>query len=45
MQPIKGYCLLILYCPDLSRLEAANVGVILFCPEAHFIREASGQSR
>lgn len=29
----KGYYSLIQYCPDPSRLEAANVGVLLFCPE------------
>ncbi len=34
---MKGYYSLIQYCPDLSRLEAANLGVVLFCPEAHFL--------
>jgi len=34
----KGYYSIIQYCPDLSRLEAANVGVVLFCPELSFIR-------
>ena len=24
--------------PDLGRFEAANVGVLLFCPEKHFIQ-------
>lgn len=38
MKPSKGYYCLIQYCPDLSRLEAANIGVILFCPERGFIR-------
>ena len=35
---IKGYYSIIQYCPDLSRLEAANIGVLLFCPEVRFIR-------
>jgi hypothetical protein len=38
MKPAKGYYCLIQYCPDLSRLEAANIGVLLFCPEPHFLK-------
>jgi hypothetical protein len=38
MNPVKGYYSLFQYCPDLARLEAANVGVLLFCPEPHFLR-------
>ena len=38
MKPAKGYYSVIQYCPDLGRFEAANVGVLLFCPEKHFIR-------
>jgi hypothetical protein len=38
MQYHKGYYSLIQYCPDPSRLEAANVGVLLFCPELHFVQ-------
>jgi len=38
MRPQKGYYSLIQYCPDLSRGEAANVGVLLFCPEAEFLK-------
>ena len=34
MKPSKGYYCVIQYCPDLGRLEAANVGVLLFCPES-----------
>jgi hypothetical protein len=34
---IKGYYSLVQYCPDPSRAEVANVGVLLFCPETHFI--------
>lgn len=37
MKPSKGYYSLIQYCPDLGRLEAANVGVLLFCPERMFL--------
>lgn len=37
MNARKGYYSLIQYCPDASRLEAANVGVLLFRPEPHFI--------
>lgn len=38
MNPTRGYYCLIQYCPDPSRLEAANVGVLLFCPERKFLR-------
>lgn len=38
MNERKGWYSLIQYCPDLARLEAANVGVLLFCPEPHFIK-------
>lgn len=43
MESSKGYYCLIQYCPDLSRLEAANIGVILFCPERRFIRAKTAQ--
>ena len=33
----KGYYSVIQYCPDLGRLEAANIGVLLFCPERGFL--------
>jgi len=33
----KGYYSLIQYCPDASRAETANVGVLLFCPDLRFI--------
>ena len=29
----KGYYSAIQYCPDRSRMEAANVGVMLLCPQ------------
>lgn len=38
MTPAKGYYSIIQFCPDLSRLEVANVGVLLFCPERDFLR-------
>lgn len=38
MKPTKGYYCLIQYCPDLSRLEAANIGVLLFCPDRLFLQ-------
>lgn len=43
MESSKAYYCLIQYCPDLSRLEAANIGVILFCPERRFIRAKTAQ--
>jgi len=44
---MRGYYSLIQYCPDLSRLESVNVGVVLFCPEAKFIeaRTAAGNDK
>lgn len=38
MNPARGYYSLIQYCPDPSRLESANVGVLLFCPEREFLK-------
>ena len=38
MNASKGYYSLVQFCPDLSRLEAANVGVILQVPERGFLR-------
>lgn len=38
MEYHKGYYSLIQYCPDPSRLEAANVGVLLFCPSLRFVK-------
>jgi len=38
MKPAQGYYCLIQYCPDLSRLEAANIGVLLFCPDRMFLQ-------
>jgi hypothetical protein len=36
-QASKGYYSLIQYCPDLGRLEVANIGVLLFCPDRQFL--------
>ncbi len=47
MKPSKGYYSIIQYCPDLTRLESANIGVLLFCPERYFLkaRTARGNRR
>lgn len=37
-QPKRGYYSLIQYCPDASRKEAINLGVVLLCPDAGFLR-------
>ena len=34
--PTRGYYSLIQFCPDTCRLEAANIGVVLLCPEQGF---------
>lgn len=34
---VKGYFCLVQYCPDIARLEAANIGVLLFSPEHQFL--------
>jgi hypothetical protein len=47
MNPTTGYYSLIQYCPDAAREEAANVGVVLFCPEVDYLeaRTVSGNDR
>ena len=37
-EPKPGYYSLIQYCPDLGRQEAANVGVLVFCPDLYFLQ-------
>ncbi len=37
MNAKRGYYSLIQFCPDPSRAEAVNVGILLFCPEVGFI--------
>jgi hypothetical protein len=47
MKATRGYYSVIQYCPDASRLEAANIGVLLFCPDIRFVRArtAAGNDR
>lgn len=47
MQAQKGYYSLLQFCPEPSRLEAVNVGVVLFCPGIRFLaaRTARGNQR
>ena len=47
MSATRGYYSVMQYCPDASRLEAANVGVVLFCPERQFLQAkvAEGNDR
>lgn len=33
----KGYYSLVQFCPDASRLEMVNVGVLVFCPALNFL--------
>lgn len=44
MNPKRGYYSLIQFCPDSSRLEAVNVGVLLFCPEIQFLAARTAAS-
>jgi hypothetical protein len=34
---MQGYYSLIQYCPDWTRLEVCNIGVLLFCPEQKYL--------
>jgi len=47
MKPKRGYYSLIQFCPNPSRLEAVNIGVVLLCPDADFIaaRTSAGNRR
>ncbi len=47
MKPTRAYYSLIQFCPDHARLEAANIGVLVFCPESGFFRAkvAAGNDR
>ncbi len=38
MAPVQGHYAVVQYCPDPSRQEAANVGIVLFCPSIGFLR-------
>lgn len=44
MKTHKSYYSIIQYCPDLSRLEAANIGVLLFCPELNFLQALTDEA-
>ena len=37
MKPKRGYYSLIQFCPNPSRLETVNVGLVLLCPETSFV--------
>lgn len=37
MKPHKGWFSIVQFCPDPNRLESANIGVLLFCPELDFL--------
>ena len=37
MNATKAYYSLVQYCPDIARIEAVNVGVVLFCPQQRFL--------
>ena len=43
----KGYYSILQFVPDLERSEGANVGVVLFCPDKHFLKvqTATGNDR
>jgi hypothetical protein len=34
---MQGYFSLIQYCPDWTRLEVCNIGVLLFCPDSKYL--------
>lgn len=40
----RAYYSVIQYCPDLGRLEAANIGLVLFCPELQYLRAQFSRS-
>ena len=44
MKPEKGYYSIVQYCPDLGRFEAANIGVLLFCPESGFLKTLTSEN-
>jgi hypothetical protein len=44
MNATQGYYSLIQYCPDATRLEAATIGVLLFCPERGFLKAITARS-
>jgi len=38
MNYTRGYYSLVQYCPDESRAESVNLGVVLFCPDRSFLK-------
>ncbi len=36
--PVRGHYSLIQFCPDTTRLEAANIGIALFCSNQEFLQ-------
>ncbi|MEK7485769.1 MAG: DUF3037 domain-containing protein [Planctomycetota bacterium] len=44
METKSGYYSLIQYCPDFSREEVVNVGILLLCPEIHFLEVCFSKS-
>ena len=38
MNTEKGYYSIVQYCPDQSRLEAVNIGLVLFCPAVDVLK-------
>lgn len=45
MPSVKGYYSIVQYCPDPSRQEGVNVGVVLFCPELRWLDVRFGNWR
>lgn len=43
MSASKGYYSLIQFCPDRSRMETVNVGVVLLCPTMRFVRAQTSE--
>jgi hypothetical protein len=41
--PVRGYYSILQFVPDLERSEGANIGVVLFSPERHFLKGANCQ--
>ena len=38
MNPVKGHYSIVQYCPDLTRLETVNIGVVLLVPDRSFLQ-------
>lgn len=43
-RPHTAYYSIIQFCPDSSRLEVANVGVVLLCPELNYLDAITTES-